>query len=83
MIIELDHTNSAQVFMGHIWFGWPFKYPKNGQKWPKKVKNDLFQHTHMVTQKILLENVFLDTLDYISSFQNKFCKIGRLPGHFH
>jgi len=83
MIIELDHTNSASVFMGHIWFGWPFKNPKNGLKWPKKVKNDLFQYTHMVTQMILLENVFLDTLDYISSFQNKFCKIGRLPGHFN
>ena len=51
-VVELDLTNSALVFLGHIWYGWSIRYPKKGQEWPKMVKNDIFYHTHMGTQKI-------------------------------
>ena len=47
-IIGLDLQNCASLFPSHRWFMWSLRYPENGQKWPKKVKNDIFHHTHLV-----------------------------------
>ena len=75
IMVELDLTNSVLGIIGHIWIGWPLRCPKNGQEWPKmaeKVKNYPFHHKHMVTQKFVVENDFLDSHGYISPFQIRF-----------
>ena len=78
-IVGLDLQNCASLLPSHRWFMWSLRYPENGQKWPKKVKNDIFHHTHLVTQMIIFKIVFLDAFHHLSLFWTKLSEIGDTP----
>ena len=40
-VIELDLLNCPSMFPSLTRFIWPLRYPKNGEKWSKMVKNDV------------------------------------------
>ena len=49
-VIELDLLNCPSMFPSFTRFIWPLRYPKNGEKWSKMVKNNVFHQPHSVAQ---------------------------------
>ena len=79
-IVGLDFQNCTSLFPSHRGFMWPLRYPKNNQKWPKMVKNDIFHDTQFVTQMIIFKIVFfLDAYHHLSLFWTKLSEIGGTP----